>query len=149
MIRLEEKIAIAAKTHDEFMKALEQLPNVVYKTAEAMKEASVALEKEQEKEVVDFITDFKAMHPAEVEDVFLHGYCYWFAKILEERFEGIIYYMPIDNHFITRIGKEYYDIRGKLNGDEFNPCCPWSEYKHTDSLEVGRIYRDCIYKKRL
>ena len=79
MTRLEEKIAIAAKTHDEFMKALEQLPNVVYKAAEVMKEASVALEKEQEKEVIDFITGFKAMHPAEIEDVFLHGYCFWFA----------------------------------------------------------------------
>ena len=149
MIRLEEKITVAAKAHEEFMKALEKLPNVVYKAAEAMQEASNELIKYQTQVIEDFIADFKAMHPIEIEDTFLHGYCYWFAKILEERFEGTIYYLPIDNHFITRIGKEYYDIRGKLNAEQINPCCPWSEYEHTDSLEVKKIYRDCIYKKRL
>lgn len=149
MTRLEEKIAVAIKTHEEFMKALEHFPNMTYKAAEAMQEASNELIKYQTQVIEDFITDFKAMHPTEIEDTFLHGYCFWFAKILEERFEGIIYYMPIDNHFITRIGNDYYDIRGKLNAEQINPCSPWSEYEHTDSLEVGRIYRDCIYKKRL
>lgn len=146
---LEAKMEIALKIHNEFIAALEKLPDVAYQAVPALKQTAKALEEEQEQIVKDFIIDFKEMHPKEIEDVFLHGYCYWFAKILELRFEGTIYYLPIDNHFITKIGNNFYDIRGKLNGNQFNPCVNWEEYQLIDELEVSRIYRDCIRKERL
>lgn len=100
----------------------------------------------KENDVVEFIYNFKKDYSDELEDVFLHGYCYWFARILEERFHGEIYYMPIENHFVTKIEKYFYDISGILNDSLFNVCLPWEQYKNIDVLETSRIYRDCINK---
>lgn len=108
---LEAKMETALKIYNEFIAALEKLPDVVYQVVPTLKQTAKALEEEQEQIVKDFIIDFKEMHPKEIEDVFLHGYYYWFAKILELRFEGTIYYLPIDNHFITKIDNNFYNIR--------------------------------------
>lgn len=102
-----------------------------------------------EKEIIDFINGFKKGYEEALENVFLYGYCYYFSEILKIRFNGEVYYMPIDNHFITRIANNYYDIRGKLNENQYTPCVKWEEYKFIDKLEVSRIYRDCIRKERL
>ena len=72
------------------------------------------------KDVIDFIKHFKG-----AEDVFLYGCCYWFASILQDRFNdrgylADIFYEPIDGHFITRLISEnnneirFFDIRGDV-----------------------------------
>ena len=53
-------------------------------------------------DVVDFIAHFKG-----AEDVFLHGCCWWFARILQERFHEHgylvdIFHEPIEGHFVAR-----------------------------------------------
>lgn len=101
-------------------------------------------------EVLDFINGFKEMHPLEIEDVFSNGYCYWFAMILSSRFgviDSSIYYLPIRNHFITKIGNKFYDITGEIIPDE--ETYEWTTYKIFDSLDYGRIKRDCILKEKL
>lgn len=97
-------------------------------------------------EVLYFINQFKSLHRLEIEDTFLNGYCYWFAYILKERFQGEIYYLPIQNHYITKINDLYYDITGniKLNEKPYN----WNEYKFLDELETQRLYHDCILKEK-
>ena len=92
--------------------------------------------------VEEFIKKFKFDHVKEVEDLFLHGNCYYFAIILKEHFNGEIYYLPIDNHFICKIDKDYYDITGKAGFNE-KPY-KWSDYKTFDKLAHKRIVRDCI-----
>ena len=94
--------------------------------------------------VIDFINNFKKKYPDAMEDTFLHGYCYWFAKILAERFEGVIYYEPIDNHFIAYIENHFYDITGEVIPSQ--KARPWSVYQLWDELETQRIIRDCINK---
>lgn len=97
---------------------------------------------------IDFIEDFKKGYPEAMEDTFLHGYCYWFAFILKERFNGIICYEPIENHFVTLLPDgDFYDIRGKLT--ETSSFVDWDVYKKIDELETKRIERDCINKIRL
>lgn len=101
-----------------------------------------------ETQVLKFINDFKKQHPAEIEDTFLHGYCYWFAMILNSRFGVInteIYYLPIQNHFITKIKDKFYDITGEVIPDE-KPYL-WCIYAMTDMSECKRIIRDCILKE--
>jgi hypothetical protein len=79
---------------------------------------------------------------------FTEGCCYWFAKILDERFnfdmpESGIYYNEIDNHFATMIDLHLYDITGDL-GDIRN-LSDWKLWiEVNDDLLVERIYRDCI-----
>ena len=93
------------------------------------------------KEIIDFIKRFKGS-----EDVFLHGCCYWFARILEERFAykycTQIIYAPIEGHFVTRIWNKnspskLYDIRGDVT----------AIYKDSvlDSLEDIRRYDETHY----
>ena len=89
-----------------------------------------------------FIKKFKFCHANEVEDLFMHGNCYYFAVILKENFNGEIYYLPVENHFICKIDKEYYDITGKAKFSE--PPYKWKDFKNFDELLYKRIVRDCI-----
>ena len=101
-------------------------------------------------QVLDFINGFKEKHSQEIEDVFSNGYCYWFATILNLRFgilDSSIYYLPIKNHFITKIEDKFYDITGEIILDE-EPYL-WCVYKQFDYLEYERIKRDCILKEKI
>ena len=92
-----------------------------------------------EEKVLKFISGFKS-----VKDFFLFGYCYWFAYILAEQFGGEIYYIPIQNHFVTCIKGRFYDAGGIVivRADEI---VKWSDF--TDLSERKRIIRDCINKE--
>ena len=107
--------------------------------------------KSRHEEVLRFIEDFKSMHREEIIDLFSNGYCYYFCIILIERFKlnkEAIYYIPIYNHFITKIGKFYYDINGiVLNKNYMKVATKWNKYKREDPLEAERIIRDCIKKE--
>ena len=92
--------------------------------------------------VLEFIKKFKFTSIKELEYVFTNGNCYYFAIILKERFNGDIYYLPIENHFICKIDKDYYDITGiaKMNEHPYK----WSELENIDSSLYKRIVRDCV-----
>ena len=102
-------------------------------------------------EIIKFINDFKAMHREEIEDLFSSGYCYYFCIILMERFnlkKNCIYYIPIYNHFITKVGKFYYDINGSvINKEKINLAIKWLNYQKEEPLDSERIIRDCIKKE--
>lgn len=95
--------------------------------------------------VIKFIDDFKKTAPAALEDTFLNGYCYWFAHILCSRFDGEIYYLPIENHFIAYIGASFYDITGEIKPNE-KPY-KWTLYTSIEPFQSYRITRDCINKE--
>lgn len=94
------------------------------------------------REVLNFIGKFHGS-----EDVFLHGCCYWFARILEERFSNygaILAYEPHEGHFITTIKGRAYDVRGDVTHlywgktlYDMNQLLEWDL-----SLYV-RLMRDC------
>ena len=97
-------------------------------------------------EVLTFITRFKEPSPAAAQDLFLYGDCYWFAYILTKRFpQGEIYYLPIANHFITKINGNYYDITGQITPKE--EVIKWNIFRVMEPLEAHRIERDCINKE--
>jgi hypothetical protein len=94
--------------------------------------------------VMDFIEHFQNIGTI---DIFTEGCCYWFAKILEERFKkekAEIMYNPIDNHFATLINHGLYDITGPITVTKEWEY--WSEYEKLDELETTRIYKYCINK---
>ena len=95
-----------------------------------------------ENHVLTFIDKFKFRHGKELEDIFMSGNCYYFALILKERFYGTIYYLPIANHFVCKIDKDYYDITGKAAMQE-TPY-RWDEYCITNKKHAARVTRDCI-----
>ena len=88
--------------------------------------------------VLRFISNFRG-----AEDVFLNGCCFWFAYILQARFCGTIFYDPVRNHFVCRIGERFYDISGETHCEEYRD---WERYVLTDCKEYLRIKRDCIDK---
>lgn len=92
--------------------------------------------------VEKFIEKFKFKYKQELEYIFSYGNCYYFAVILKERFNGEIYYLPITNHFICKIDKNYYDITGKAKFNE--PVIKWSTYIEEEPKDAKRIIRDCI-----
>ena len=95
------------------------------------------------KTVLDFIARFKGS-----EMVFLHGCCYWFAHILQERFYAEhsvdIKYEPVEGHFITKIGNRFYDIRGDVTElYRGKPMYDLYEMNHNDNKYFRHLMRDC------
>lgn len=87
----------------------------------------------------------KRFHFSEnINDVFISGCCYWFAKILYDRFAltygAVIMYDEVENHFGTKIAGRVYDITGDVTLKyEWKA---WSDVD--DELLRSRIIRDCI-----
>lgn len=93
-------------------------------------------------EIVEFIKHFEG-----AEDVFLHGCCYWFAKILDERFilaDPKIMHEPVEGHFVTDIGGRLYDVRGDVT-DMYKdkPLDNMYDMHKTDFKQYMRLMRDC------
>lgn len=92
------------------------------------------------KEVEDFI---KRFHSSEnITEVFTSGCCFWYAKILCERFYGHdarIVYDEIAGHFGAQIGIRVYDITGDVT-DKYN----WTEWRYVDPSRRDRITKECI-----
>lgn len=93
-------------------------------------------------EVLQFIDAIKRRYPYEIEDTFSNGFCYWFAKILELRFGGIIYFNPVIIHFAILIEGQLFDITGLIEADKnwFN----WEDYQSYNDTSI--IYHSCILK---
>ena len=109
--------------------------------------------------VIAFIDTFKDTHQEEVEDLFYHGHCYWFANIVAQRFHGDIWFNPTMVHFACRIGKDLYDIYGKVepgryveveNGmdESFDQWVSWDEFQKDHQEAVPSIVETCIKKVR-
>lgn len=94
------------------------------------------------KEVLDFIQSFKFADTKAIEETFSCGKCYWFALILSERFLGTICYNPIDNHFVTLIDGNFYDINGVYQSSE--SLFTWEAFVKYDELQANIIARDCM-----
>ncbi len=100
-----------------------------------------------------FIEDFKKFGTGkEIIDCFSYGYCYWFARILLERFgEGEIMYCPVDNHFVYAAFGRVFDITGdctaKYRGSYMTT---WASYKEMEdgSTHLDGLIKNCVLKER-
>lgn len=92
-------------------------------------------------QVIEFIRRFRFLSPRdEIVTVFTCGCCYWFAFILCERFNGVMMYDPVANHFAAGVGSRLYDITGDVT-ERLN-ASPWDEYE--DEIHKKRIEEQCI-----
>lgn len=97
-----------------------------------------------DREVITFIKHFQT---PETIKVFTQGCCYWFAKILHERFENSrIVYNPVSGHFACHYDGLIYDITGCLGGPTENWFL-WSVYQKVEPLDSERVRRYCILKQ--
>lgn len=105
-----------------------------------------------------FINGFKELFPSEMEMVFYHGYCYWFAMILAERFKGEIWFNPTIVHFAAKIGNSLYDIFGEVeqgvdpytgiyerDKDDWHS---WESYQTDNYGNIDGIIKTCIKKEK-
>lgn len=88
------------------------------------------------REILYFIDRFRS-----ARGTFLFGCCYWFAEILETRFNGRKMYHPVLNHFACEIDGLLFDVTGVINPEGFED---WYLFMGKDELETERIIRDCI-----
>lgn len=91
-----------------------------------------------EEEVLDFIKK-----RFQVDCKWTDGNCYYFALILKDRFGGEIYYIPIEGHFVCKIGDSFYDFHGKHEVPLSVPIT-LKELEKRDDIWYNRIRRDCI-----
>ena len=107
--------------------------------------------------VENFIDKMKALHSKALECVFYHGYCYWFALILAERFKGEIWFNPKLVHFAARIDNNLYDIYGKINPGisptgqkdySENAWFEWGQFQTNNHEMIESIVDSCIKKVR-
>ncbi len=115
-----------------------------------------------DKEVINFINLFQC---EQTIDLFTQGLCYWFAHILHTRFpyklffheDGLtneastIVYNAVEGHFMTKIGKRLYDIRGDVTSLYASSEClehliDFESLKLTDPPYYGRILQYCVLK---
>lgn len=89
--------------------------------------------------ILDFIH-----HRFPIDCKWLNGNCYYFALILKNRFNGIIFYDVIDGHFITEIDGLKYDWSGVVKEDNNHIYIEWDKFEEYDELQKQRIIRDCI-----
>ena len=94
-----------------------------------------------ELEILDFIN-----RRFSFEDRWISGNCYYFAAILQQRFGGEIYYMPIIGHFVTKIDGDFYDWTGKLTEQQLveDRLTSWDYLRYADPLLYQRLIRDCV-----
>lgn len=88
--------------------------------------------------VVEFI---KRRFPTDCN--WTNGNCYYFALILSNRFNGVIYYDVIDGHFICKIDNNYYDYFGIVDINN-RILIEWNKFQEYDSLQYERIIKDVI-----
>lgn len=98
------------------------------------------------------VNEFNA-HFDGCEDSFLFGNCYWYARILQERFSAWfpteIMYNQVANHFCCRIetaaGCFYADMSGVFATGQSDGWVLWKDYITVEPLDAARVYRDCIW----
>ena len=93
-----------------------------------------------DKEVLDFIKRRFGDTDARWQD----GNCYWFAKILVERFPWLkIYYDTMEGHFVAGIpGGPFFDSRGYASDGE-SIYLRLDDIRDNDKLWYDRLMRDC------
>lgn len=103
-----------------------------------MTELAKGLTKEQ---ILAFINQFKG-----AESVFMNGMCFWFAHILQVRFDwcGAIIYDPCGGHFYWRYDFSAYDIEGEHEIPKHN--WPLDVIEDKDPAWYARLLRDSILK---
>ena len=70
--------------------------------------------------------------------------CYWFSKILTERFPTLsIYYLPIEGHFVAGDGESFYDYKGELVASKYK-IISFADIQYADPLWYERLVRECI-----
>ena len=91
-------------------------------------------------EIIEFI---KRRFPKDCN--WLDGNCYYFSKILHDRFEtGKILYDVVYGHFLYEYKDNYYDWTGKVSKEKYNNTVPWELFKNYDEIQYKIIIRDCI-----
>lgn len=80
----------------------------------------------------------------QVIEAFTCGCCYWFARILYERFRlygaSEIVYDQVENHFGCKVCGRVYDICGDVTEKYYWDLWPIQE----DPSLTNRILRDCV-----
>ena len=91
-------------------------------------------------EVLEFIKRRWRGH----EELFLNGNCYWFARILCERFPYLkIMYLPVEGHFVAY--DEAEDIKYDVTGEKVynGPQILFSDILEMDPTWYQRLLKDC------
>ena len=107
---------------------------------------------EQIKEITTFIENFKRRGDRQkIEEFFLNGCCYWFMRILDERFgrQGQFLYDIKNNHFVyyfPQLNDAVFDIRGYLGSarEQDADYKYWDKYVYCDPLHYSRIVDNCV-----
>lgn len=77
--------------------------------------------------------------------IFNQGYCYHFACILHNIFNGKIMYNDIDNHFACLYDGKLYDIAGEINYPHNDGYVDWEDYQRSEPLNSSRVLNECVY----
>lgn len=109
-------------------------------------------QEELKQEIIQFIENFKNRGDKEkIEEFFLNGCCYWFMRILDERFgqQGDFLYDIKNNHFVyyfPQLEDAVFDIRGYLGTarEQDADYEYWDKYVYYDPLHYSRIVNNCI-----
>ena len=95
---------------------------------------------------MDQIVDFIKRKFNQTDANWQNGNCYWFARILCDRFprQLQIYYLPIEGHFVAGNGTDFYDWTGKLNLQDIVKIS-LIDIQKSDPIWYDRLCDNCIF----
>lgn len=96
------------------------------------------------RKINDFLSRLKGEYPAEICFVFYHGFCYWLAFILADRFNGEIWFNPGTVHFACMIEGVLYDVFGEVEQKE--EWTSWEKFQMEHHEEAQGVIDSCIKK---
>lgn len=105
---------------------------------------SVKIDATDQSIIEKFCETFRAKNENLIQ-LFNQGYCYHFACILHNIFNGKIMYNDIDNHFACLYNGKLYDIAGEITYPFNDGYVDWTEYQRIEPLNSSRVINECIY----
>ena len=96
--------------------------------------------------MMDSIVDFIKRRFYLTDANWQNGNCYWFARILCDRFPAQlqIYYLPIEGHFVAGDGTHFYDWTGEVDLKGV-PRASLEKIKLDDPSWYYRLCDNCIF----
>ena len=92
-------------------------------------------------EILEFINKFKQYEKDSIlVKTFTEGFCYYFALILKERFDGEIVYIKEFDHFVLKKDEFLFDITGNVS-KKYKDCKIVVNWKNNST-----IIKQCILK---
>lgn len=94
------------------------------------------------RDIDSFINLFKTNK--DINEIFVSEWDYAFSTILASKFNGVLYYDDINEHFVCKIDNDYFDANGKYENTV--NLHEWNQYRKDNFAVCKKVMKERVYK---